>query len=40
MLGELQLDAGLRNQAKATIRFIISLKPNKVEAYEQLLSQL
>ena len=40
MLGELQVDAGLRNQARATIRFIISLKPDKVEAYEQLLSQL
>jgi tetratricopeptide (TPR) repeat protein len=40
MLGELQLDAGLRDQARATIRFIISLKPDKVEAYEQLLSQL
>jgi tetratricopeptide (TPR) repeat protein len=40
MLGELQLDAGLRDQARATIRFIISLKPNNVEAYEQLLSQI
>lgn len=40
MLGELQLDAGLREQAIATVRFIISLKPKKVEAYRQLLSQL
>ncbi len=40
MLGELQLEAGLREQAKATIRYIISLKPKKVEAYEHLLSQL
>lgn len=40
MLGELQLNAGLREQAKATVRYIISLKPNKIEAYRNLLSQL
>jgi tetratricopeptide (TPR) repeat protein len=39
-LGELQLDAGLREQAMATVRFIISLKPKNIEAYEQLLAQL
>jgi tetratricopeptide (TPR) repeat protein len=39
-LGELQLDAGLRDQAMATVRFIISLKPKNVEAYRQLLAQL
>jgi tetratricopeptide (TPR) repeat protein len=39
-LGELQLDAGLRKQAMATVRFIISLKPKNVKAYQQLLSQL
>ncbi len=39
-LGELQLDAGLREQAVATVRFIISLKPKNVEAYQQLLTQL
>jgi tetratricopeptide (TPR) repeat protein len=39
-LGELQLDAGLRKQAIATVRFIISLQPKNVEAYRQLLAQL
>ena len=39
-LGELQLDAGLHEQATATIRFIISLEPESVESYRQLLSQL
>jgi Flp pilus assembly protein TadD len=39
-LGVLQLDAGLREQAIATVRFIISLKPKNVEAYRQLLAQL
>jgi tetratricopeptide (TPR) repeat protein len=38
-LGELQLDAGLREQAAATIRLIVSLKPENVESYRQLLSQ-
>jgi tetratricopeptide (TPR) repeat protein len=39
-LGELQLDAGLRKQAMATVRFIISLNPKNIEAYRQLLAQL
>jgi tetratricopeptide (TPR) repeat protein len=39
-LGELQLDAGLRKQAMATVRYIISLEPEHVEAYRQLLAQL
>jgi tetratricopeptide (TPR) repeat protein len=39
-LGELQLERGLREQAITTVRFIISLKPKNVEAYQQLLSQL
>ncbi|MBN1659935.1 MAG: tetratricopeptide repeat protein [Anaerolineae bacterium] len=40
VLGEMQLDAGLREQAMATVRYIISLKPKNVEAYRQLLDQL
>jgi tetratricopeptide (TPR) repeat protein len=39
-LGELQLDAGLRKQAMATVRLIISLNPKNVEAYRHLLAQL
>jgi tetratricopeptide (TPR) repeat protein len=39
-LGELQLDAGLRKQAMATVRFIISLDPENADAYRQLLDQL
>jgi hypothetical protein len=39
-LGELQLDAGLREQAIATVRFIISLQPTNIEAYEQLLAEI
>jgi tetratricopeptide (TPR) repeat protein len=39
-LGELQLDAGLRKQARATVRLIISLSPRNVQAYHQLLAQL
>lgn len=39
-LGELQLDAGLREQAIATVKFIISLKPKNDEAYRQLLSRI
>ncbi len=39
-LGELQLDAGLREQAIATVRFIISMNPRNVEAYRQLLSHI
>ncbi len=39
-LGELQLDAGLKQQALTTIKFIISLNPRNVEDYQQLLSQI
>jgi tetratricopeptide (TPR) repeat protein len=39
-LGELQLDSGLRKQAMATVRFIISLNPKNVSAYRELLAQL
>ena len=39
-LGELQLEAGLRKQAMATVRFIISLNPMNKDAYQQLLAQL
>ena len=39
-LGELQLDAGLRNQAMATVRFIISLGPKNVDAYRDLLARI
>ena len=39
-LGELQLDAGLRKQAVATVRFIISLGPQNLDSYRQLLAQL
>ena len=39
-LGELQLDAGLTRDAAKTIRQIIALKPDRVEDYKRLLSQL
>jgi tetratricopeptide (TPR) repeat protein len=39
-LGELQLDAGLRRQAMATVRLIISLHPENVADYRHLLAQL
>ncbi len=39
-LGELQLDAGMNKEAASTIRQIISLKPDRVEEYKKLLSQL
>ncbi|NIV34475.1 MAG: tetratricopeptide repeat protein [Anaerolineae bacterium] len=39
-LGELQLDSGLRKQAMATVKFIISLNPQNADAYRQLLAQL
>lgn len=39
-LGELQLDAGLREQTLDTVRLIISLEPKNVNAYRQLLAQL
>jgi tetratricopeptide (TPR) repeat protein len=39
-LGEMQLDAGLHQQARATINFIITLKPVNIEAYRQLLARI
>lgn len=39
-LGELQLDAGLLDDALATIRKIIELNPPDVEGYRRLLAQL
>jgi tetratricopeptide (TPR) repeat protein len=39
-LGELQLEAGLRDQAIQTIRLIVSLKPANTRAYKQLLYHL
>jgi tetratricopeptide (TPR) repeat protein len=39
-LGELQLDAGLHKDAATTIKQIISLKPDRVDEYQKLLSQL
>lgn len=39
-MGELQLDAGLTQEAAQTIRQIISLGPDHVEDYKRLLSQL
>lgn len=39
-LGELQLEAGAHEDAANTIRQIIGLKPDRVEEYQRLLSQL
>jgi tetratricopeptide (TPR) repeat protein len=39
-LGELQLEAGLYQDACATIKQIVSLHPNDIEQYKNLLSQL
>lgn len=39
-LGDLQLEAGQKAQAKATIRAIIALHPPNVEEYETLLQQI
>lgn len=39
-LGELQLEAGMHQEAANTIRQIISLEPEHVEDYRKLLSQL
>jgi tetratricopeptide (TPR) repeat protein len=39
-LGELQLDAGLNKDAANTIRQIITLKPDRIDEYKKLLSQL
>ena len=39
-LGELQLNAGMTQQAIATIRAIIALNPPNVLAYKKLLAQI
>ncbi len=39
-LGDLQLEAGRYEDAQATIRVIIALRPPNVEVYQQLLDQL
>ncbi len=39
-LGELQLEAGLEEEARETIQRIISLEPEDIDAYRQLLEQL
>lgn len=40
VLGELQLEAGLISDARSTIKQIITLKPDGIEEYRKLLSQL
>jgi tetratricopeptide (TPR) repeat protein len=39
-LGELQLSAGLKDEAANTIRVILSLQPADAEGYQQLLEQI
>lgn len=39
-LGELQLEAGMHNDACQTIKQIIALKPDNIEDYQELLEQL
>lgn len=39
-LGELQLESGLEEEARETIQRIISLGPEDIDAYRQLLEQL
>ncbi len=39
-LGDLQMEAGQHDDARATIELIIRLRPPNVEAYQQLLDQL
>ncbi|RLC94385.1 MAG: hypothetical protein DRI77_11020 [Chloroflexi bacterium] len=39
-LGDLQMEAGQHDDARATIKLIIRLRPPNVEAYQQLLDQL
>ena len=39
-LGDLQMNAGRTEDAKATIRAIIALNPPNVDAYKQLLAQI
>ncbi|GAB4520484.1 MAG: hypothetical protein OHK0046_30830 [Anaerolineae bacterium] len=40
VLGELQLEAGVHNEARNTIRQIIKLEPDNVDDYKRLLAQL
>jgi len=39
-LGEMQLEAGLREEAARTIQTIISLRPDDIEGYRRLYSQI
>lgn len=39
-LGEMQLEAGMRQEATETIKLIISLSPKNVRAYKRLLDQI
>ena len=39
-LGDLQLDAGQMEQAKATVRAIMALRPSNLVEYQQLLAQI
>jgi hypothetical protein len=39
-LGEMQLEAGLREEAAQTIQTIISLEPDDIEGYRRLYSQI
>jgi hypothetical protein len=39
-LGEMQLEAGLRDEAVQTVKQIIALKPANVEAYRRLLDHI
>ncbi|NIO69402.1 MAG: tetratricopeptide repeat protein [Anaerolineae bacterium] len=39
-LGEMQLEAGLRDEAVQTVKQIIALEPANVEAYRQLLDHI
>jgi Flp pilus assembly protein TadD len=40
VLGDLQLQRGQKEEAKATIRRIIGMEPPDVEGYQNLLNQL
>jgi hypothetical protein len=39
-LGEMQLEAGLRNEAVQTVKQIIALEPANVKAYRRLLDHI
>jgi hypothetical protein len=40
VLGEMQLENGLRSQAMQTIQAIINLGPDDIEGYRRLLTQI